>query len=366
MTTERSAVFDDIQVDHVEFFVADSDSAAKHYTRGYGFSTYGAARSSIGSAETRSVAVGRNNIRLVLSQVISGEHRAAGYVRRHGDGVADIAMTVPDATAAYDVAVARGARPIATPVERDGVTVASVGGFGDVVHTLVQRADGLDVRALPGLTPTGHARLSRHETEALFEDIDHFAVCLQTGELDTTVAFYETVFGFDMVFAERIVVGRQAMNSKVVQSQSGSVVLTLIEPDPVAEPGQIDEFLANHGGSGVQHVAFRTSDIVDAVSRIRAAGVEFLRTPDSYYTLLPQRLELTQHTVDELRDLMVLVDEDHDGQLYQIFAKSVHPRNTFFTEIIERFGARSFGSGNIKALYEAVELQRGEARHRAA
>jgi 4-hydroxymandelate synthase len=172
------------------------------------------------------------------------------------------------------------------------------------------------------------------------------------------VKFYERVLGFRRTFSERIVVGAQAMDSEVVQSRSGRVTLTLIAPDVSREPGQIDEFLKNHGGAGVQHIAFAATDIVQAISTLRANHVEFLRTPDSYYLMLPKRLDLAAHSVDELRSLNVLADADHDGQLFQIFAKSVHPRRTFFFEVIERLGASTFGSGNIKALYQAVELER--------
>jgi 4-hydroxymandelate synthase len=172
------------------------------------------------------------------------------------------------------------------------------------------------------------------------------------------VEFYERVLDFTMTFGERIVVGSQAIEAKAVQSGSGAVTLTLIEPDVSQDPGQIDEFLKNHGGAGVQHIAFTTDDIVRTVGSIASRGVEFLTAPDTYYTLLEERLEVVGHTTEDLRSLDLLVDEDHEGMLFQIFARSVHPRNTLFLEVIERLGANTFGGGNIKALYEAVELQR--------
>jgi 4-hydroxymandelate synthase len=161
-----------------------------------------------------------------------------------------------------------------------------------------------------------------------------------------------------MIFSEDIVVGAQSMISRVVQSSSGAVTFTLIEPDLSREPGQIDEFLKKHDGSGVQHIAYTSDDIVRSVGSMRSGGVEFLTTPGTYYTLLAERLTARRHTVEDLRDHDILMDEDHDGQLFQIFTRSVHPRRTLFMEVIERAGARTFGSGNIKALYEAVELQR--------
>jgi 4-hydroxymandelate synthase len=188
--------------------------------------------------------------------------------------------------------------------------------------------------------------------------IDHFAACLPAGTLDPTVAFYESALGFSVIFEERIVVGAQAMLSRVVQSASSQVILTLIEPDLSAQPGQIDEFVKNHDGAGIQHIAFKTGAIGPAVSALREREVEFLTAPSAYYRLLTERLQLAAYSVDELQQLNILVDEDHDGQLFQIFAKSTHPRRTFFFELIERLGARTFGSGNIRALYEAVEAER--------
>jgi 4-hydroxymandelate synthase len=146
-----------------------------------------------------------------------------------------------------------------------------------------------------------------------------------------------------------------------VQSTSGKVTLTLIEPDATRESGQIDEFLKNHGGAGVQHVAFVTDQIVASVGAMAERGVGFLPTPGSYYDLLADRITLDRHSIAGLRELDILVDEDHQGQLFQIFARSTHPRKTFFLEVIERAGARTFGSGNIKALYEAVEVERLKA-----
>jgi 4-hydroxymandelate synthase len=175
------------------------------------------------------------------------------------------------------------------------------------------------------------------------------------------VGFYQEVLDFDRTLHERIVIGSQAMSIEVVESGSRAVTLTLIEPDVSRPAGHLEEFLKSHGGTGVQHLAFATGDIVKAVHWARARGVEFLDAPETYYTLLLQRLQPSRHPVEELRRLSVLVDQDHDGQLYQIFTRSVHPRETFFMEIIERVGAQSFGSGNIKSLYQAVELQRGRS-----
>ncbi len=238
------------------------------------------------------------------------------------------------------------------------VATATLSGFGDVVHTLIEREDpdGLP----PGFQPVPSDSGTRTPASADpgLEEIDHFAVCVNAGELDEVVTFYQEALGFDEIFEERITVGSQAMLSKVVQSRGGAITFTIIQPDPEADPGQIDDFLKNHGGAGVQHIAFSSSDAVGSVRALDRDGVEFLKTPGTYYQLLSQRVTLRRHSLEALRQWNLLVDEDHGGQLFQIFTRSTHTRRTLFFEVIERLGAETFGSSNIKALYEAVELER--------
>jgi 4-hydroxymandelate synthase len=344
----------DLTFDHVRFFVGDLDAKVADLVEGYGFDIYATAGVP-GRTEDFSVALGRNAIRLVLTMAQRDDHPAALYVLQHGDGVGDLAFGSTDVTADFIAATRNGGDPVAPPTEQNGVITASIAGPGDIRHTFVQRREGAGAHDLPGFVK---AEGEPAPCPAGLTTIDHFAICVDAGQLAPTVKFYERVLGFRRTFSERIVVGAQAMDSEVVQSRSGRVTLTLIAPDVSREPGQIDEFLKNHGGAGVQHIAFAATDIVQAISTLRANHVEFLRTPDSYYLMLPKRLDLAAHSVDELRSLNVLADADHDGQLFQIFAKSVHPRRTFFFEVIERLGASTFGSGNIKALYQAVELER--------
>jgi 4-hydroxymandelate synthase len=351
MSTTTRQPFDDVVVDHLRLYVQDA-SATAAWLASYGFEVF--AKSDNGGT-AHSIGLGRGRIRLLITEPLTDDHPGAAYVMRHGDGVADVALGVPDAAAAFAESVRRGAHPVSEPTWRAGVTTATILGFGDVVHTFVERAAGADERLLPGLRP---ATGTRPVPDSRLTDVDHLAVCLEFGQLEPTVEHYRHTFDFATIFTEHVRVGAQAMRSNVVQSRSGAVTLTLLEPDPAHEPGQIDEFLKNHGGAGVQHVAFHTDDIAGAVSRLRASGVEFLGTPDAYYQLLEQRLAPARHTIVELRELRVLVDEDQYGQLFQIFARSVHPRRTLFTELVERAGARTFGSGNIKALYQAFEAQR--------
>lgn len=349
MAADSSVFEGDLNVDHVVFYVGDVDQAVTEFGDRYGLAVL--ARSPQ-DAPVRSVAVGRGDIRLVFTEAVADDDPAAAYLTAHGDGVADIALGVTDTHAAFQAAVARGAQPVAEPTVRDGIVTATILGFGDVTHTFVQRPAGQT--GLPGLVPVAE----QPPEDTGLRTLDHFAICVEAGQLNPTVEFYEKVLDFRMIFEEKVIVGAQSMDSKVVQSVSKAVTLTLLEPDITRKPGQIDDFLKNHGGSGVQHIAFTTADIVTTVRQLGQRGVDFLNTPGTYYELLRERIAQTRHSVDDLRDLAILVDEDHDGQLYQIFTRSVHPRHTFFLEVIERAGAQTFGSGNIKALYEAVEAER--------
>jgi 4-hydroxymandelate synthase len=356
MTSSGAAALENALLDHVEFYVSDIAATTAWLVDGYGLEVYAQPAPASG-APVWSVGVGRNQIRFVLTEPVVADHSATAYIDRHGDGVANIALRVPDAEAAFDEAVRRGARPVSPPTRYGDMVLATIMGFGDVAHTMVQRPPGQDERELPGLRLVPPAAPSGTDTG--LELVDHLAVCVEPGQIDDTVEFYRSVLDFDLIFAERIAIGSQAITTKVTQSRSGTVTLTLVEPDQAGASGHVDEFLKNHGCAGVQHIAFTTRHIADAVADIGERGIEFLSTPASYYDMLAERLRLSRYSVEQLHELNILVDEDHDGQLFQIFAKSTHPRNTFFFELIERAGARSFGSGNIKALYEAVELQRG-------
>jgi 4-hydroxymandelate synthase len=346
-------------IDHVEYYVDDLAKSAATLCEAFGFEVAGRQAAGAGPSGQQSLLLAQGQIRLLLTTATSASHPAAHYVKRHGDGVAVIAFKTDDVRRTFAETVAAGATPIASP-EFAGtgdavVGTAAVSGFGDVLHKLVQRADPAGEFA-PGAIEMTPARGSRggDDTE-LFEALDHVAVCLQPGELDSTVQYYRDVFGLAQIYDERIEVGNQAMLSKVVQDEAASVTFTLIEPDLSREPGQIDEFLTAHDGAGVQHLAFRTADIALAVRTVSGRGVEFLVAPAGYYQTLRARLGMLAIPIPVLRELNVLADRDRWGQMFQIFARSTHPRHTFFLELIERKGALTFGSRNIKALYEALE-----------
>jgi 4-hydroxymandelate synthase len=350
-------------IDHLEFYVGDARQAAYFLCTAFGFRVSGQGGPPTGLPGQRSLLLRHGDIRIVLTSGLVADHPATAYVGRHGDGVAIIALETDDVEATYAEVVRRGGTSIAPPrvYERGGsrVVMATVSGFGDVTHHLVER-HGSRAEFLPGAIVM-NADANAERDDELLEVIDHAAICVPAGEIAATSKYYQEVFGFAEIFEEYIEVGGQGMDSKVVQSPSREVTFTLIEPDPKRRPGQIDDFLSWHAGAGVQHIAFRTSDIVTAVQTFADRGVGFLSTPSSYYDALEQRLGAIDLPIGDLRKLGVLVDTDHWGEMYQIFTQSMHVRRTLFLELIERHGALTFGTSNIKALYEAKERELGRS-----
>jgi 4-hydroxymandelate synthase len=353
-----------LDIDHIELYVGDAIAAAQPLRTAYGFRVYGHGGPDTGLPGQRSILLGQGDIRILLTSGLHKDHPASQFVAKHGDGVAVTAFRTEGAAAAYAGAIAAGGRGIRQPStwenEEASVVTAEVAGFGDVVYRLVER-HGSDAQFLPGAIEM-EPGASAGADDDLLRIIDHAAVCVPAGELDPTVAFHERVFGFAVTFEEYIELGDQGMMSKVVQSPSGGVTFTIIQPDISRQAGQIDDFLAWHDGAGVQHIAFLTHDIVHAVATITGRGVEFAATPSSYYDMLAGRLGTTDIAVEALRPLGILADRDHWGQMYQIFAKSTHIRRTYFLELIDRHGARTFGTNNIPALYAAKERELAEVR----
>jgi 4-hydroxymandelate synthase len=352
-----------LNIDHIEFYVGDAIAMTQSLCSVYGFRVYGRGGPETGLPGQRSVLLGQGAIRILLTSGLHEDHPASQFVARHGDGVAVIGFST-DAAAAYADAIAAGAASIAKPRSWENgtarVVTAEIEGFGEVVYRLVER-DGPDAEFLPGaivMEPGAAAGAA----DDLLTLIDHVAVCVPAGDLDPVIAFHEQVLGFSVIFQEYVEVGAQGMISKVVQSPSGGATFTIIEPDVNRQSGQIDDFLAWHDGAGVQHLAFLTQDIVHAVRAFGERGAGFAVTPSSYYDMLGARFGTTEIPVEALRPFGILVDRDHWGQMYQIFAKSTHIRRTYFHELIERRGARTFGMSNIPALYAAKDRELAEIR----
>jgi 4-hydroxymandelate synthase len=356
-----------LDIDHIELYVGDAVAAARSLCAAYGFRVYGRGGPDTGLPGQRTILLGQGDIRILLTSGLKEDHPASQFVARHGDGVAVAAFRTGNAATAYTGVVAGGGPGIHQPRtwenERARVVTAEVAGFGDVVYRLVER-QGSDAEFQPGVIEM-EPGADAGSGEDLLRTVDHLAVCVPAGELDPTIAFHERVFGFKVTFEEYIEIGEQGVMSKVVQSPSGGVTFTILQPDLTRQAGQIDDFLAWHDGAGVQHAAFLTKDIVRAVRAITGRGVEFAVTPSSYYDMLTTRLGTPDIPVEALRPLGILVDRDHWGQMYQIFAKSTHIRRTYFLELIDRHGARTFGTNNIPALYAAKERELAEIRNTA-
>ncbi|MGC9501626.1 4-hydroxyphenylpyruvate dioxygenase [Streptomyces sp. WG7] len=356
-----------LRVGHVELYVTDAEAAAAAFTDGYGFQVCATAERGGPEGASRSLALRQGDIVLVVTQALDDRHPAAAYVARHGDGIADIALTARDAREAFADAVSRSATPLAEPAEREGwVTAVIAAGFDDVRHTLVQRPAGDTDAAvpLPGFEPVAGSAASGEPAPVGLTVLDHVAVSVPMGRLAETTGYYERVFGYESVYEELMVQGTEAMDSKAVRSPAGDLTFTVLAPSPEHDAGHIGDFLERHGSGGVHHLAFATTDIIGTVDRMLERGIVFLGTPDTYYDRLEQRLQLNRHSIAELRKGRILADEDHGGQLFQIFTRTVHPKRTVFYEIIERAGADSFGGGNVRALYDAVQAEKAE--HEAA
>jgi 4-hydroxymandelate synthase len=333
-------------VDHIELFVGDAEQTADYLRQAFGLRLLARGGPETGLAGQRSLLLGHRDIRMLVTSGLAADHPAARHVEEHGDGVACVGLRTDDATGGFQQAVQAGALPVAAP-QGTSVVTATVSGPGVFNHRLVQRADTDE------FLPDGLQRLPATPGEDLLEAIDHIALCVPAGDLEPTVRFYQRVFGLVEIFQERIEVGNQAMDSKVVQSASRAVTFTIVAPDPRTQTGQLTDFLRANAGAGVQHLALSTHDIADAVGSLGERGVRFLTTPDSYYDELERRLGAVGLPLAALRQHSILVDRDHWGEMFQIFTESPFDRRTLFFELIERHGALTFGTNNIRALYEA-------------
>jgi len=344
-------------IDHIEFYVGNGYASSYFFTRALGFHPLATAGLETGRRDRQSFAVEQGEIRLVFTNALSPDGPVAEHARLHGDAIHDVALAVDDAARAFERSVELGAIPIAEPRltsdEFGRVRTAVVKTFGDTVHTLVERS-GYDGPFLPGFRPWRSPRAGRG---ANLRAIDHVAVCVEAGTLARWIDFYERAFAFRELHHEDVATGRSAMNSKVVESEDGSIKFPLMEPAPGHGKSQIDEYLDYHHGAGAQHLALLSTDIAATVRTLREGGIEFLENPGEYYDALPARIGDIDEDLDELRRLNVLVDRDRSGYLLQVFTKPVTGRPTGFLEIIQRKGARGFGGGNVRALFEAVERE---------
>jgi 4-hydroxymandelate synthase len=332
-----------LDIEYIEIYTLAKPAAISYFTDLMGF-----VQVAESAAEGKESALLRQGS---VQLLVTDGPATRAFLDRHGDGVADIALACDDVAGTGAAAAAAGVR-VAAATSGNPV----VAGFGDVVHTLypLPAADGMRLPAdRPWtLTPGPSPRPGRIGL------LDHVAICLEAGDLDQCADFYADVFGLERYFVEYVEVGDQAMGSIVVRGTSGGVTFTILEPDALRSAGQLDAFLDRNAGPGVQHVAFAVGNIISAVGELRDRGVKFLETPGTYYDALAERLPGLRAEIAGLRAAHVLADRDESGYLLQLFTRSPHERNTLFYELIQRRGAKGFGSANIRALYEAVERDR--------
>ncbi|MFM9642719.1 VOC family protein [Streptomyces turgidiscabies] len=339
-------------IDHLEFYVTDLGRSMEVFRDGYGFRAVAATTELADSLTgSRSVLLRHGAARVVVTAATRSDSEVAAFVAEHGDCVRNIALRVDDVAAACDRATAGGAALVAAPLTGGGMTSATVAGVETLRHTFLSGT--VEGSLLPGFG----ALQDEPSAADSIEEIDHVALCLPGGTLASTEDFYGRTLGLRRTFVETIEVGDQIMESLVLQGGTGdSVTFTLVAPD--CETGQLVDFLRACGGGGVQHVAFRSDYIVGAVRSTGARGVKFLSTPATYYDELPARLGYSVQDAGVLAGLGILGDRDHWGDLLQIFTRSPFPNRAVFFELIERRNARTFGSANIRALYQAAERLR--------
>jgi 4-hydroxyphenylpyruvate dioxygenase len=347
--------------DHVELWVGNAKQAAYFYEHAFGFTRTAYAGPETGVRDRASYVVEQGDIRLVLTTGLRADNEVTQFASRHGDGARDIALQVPSADDAYRNAVQRGARGITEPQwvedEFGRVELSSIGTYGEVIHTFVNRKDYAGPY-LPGYKSTvenGHV-----DQGVGLKAFDHVVGNVELGRMNTWVEFYERVFGMTNIVHfgdDQIQTEYSALMSKVMADGSGKIKFPINEPAEGKRKSQIEEYLEFNHAPGVQHIAMQSEDIVGTVSKLKERGVLFLDTPEAYYEEVEGRVgEITEDYAD-LKRLKILADRDEDGYLLQIFTKTAQDRPTVFFEVIERHGATTFGEGNFKALFESIERE---------
>lgn len=349
--------------DYVEFYVGNAKQAAYYYRAAFGMTLVAYRGPETGTRDRASYVVQQGKIRLVFTTSLSPEGEIAEHVKLHGDGVHEVALWVDDAASAYRETTKRGAKGILEPKtlkdEQGEVRISAIAAYGDTLHSFIERKNYRGA-FLPGFRAVeGDDRVAR---PVGLKHIDHMVGNVGWGQMETWVNFYRDVMGFQLYqhFDDKdISTEYSALMSKVMSNGNGRVKFPINEPATGKRKSQIEEYLEFYRGPGVQHIAMATDDIIHTVSKLRAQGVEFLKVPTTYYDNLEKRCGKIDEPVDQLAELGILVDRDDEGYMLQIFTKPVEDRPTLFYEVIQRKGSRSFGKGNFKALFEAIEREQG-------
>lgn len=346
--------------DYIELYVSNAKQAAHYYKSAFGFQSLAYAGLETGSRDKESYVVVQDKIRLVLTSPLKSGTDIGRHIDQHGDGVKVTALWVDDATYAYNEAIKRGAKSYLPPTieeDEDGKVIRSgIYTYGEVVHLFVERKN------YNGIFLPGFKKWETHYNPSSvgLKYVDHMVGNVELGRMDYWVNFYEKVMGFTQILSfddKDISTEYTALMSKVMSNGNGRIKFPINEPAPGLKKSQVDEYLEFYEGEGVQHIAVATDNIVETVTALKDRGVEFLQVPTTYYDVLLDRVGSIDENVEALRELGILVDRDEEGYLLQIFTKTVQARPTMFFEIIQRKGATSFGKGNFKALFEALERE---------
>jgi 4-hydroxyphenylpyruvate dioxygenase len=346
------------QVHHIELYVGNAKQADYFYRNAFGFDRIAYTGLETGNREQCSYALQQGKFKLLLTTPYNSLDKAGPHILKHGDGVRDVALEVDDADYAFEEAVARGAESAVAPYMIKGpqgeARRAAVKVYGDTIHSFFSKhnyegpfmPDFVESKA-----PGRNAGLLR---------LDHFVANVEMGKMQYWADWYKRVFGLErfMTFDDKdISTEYTALNSVVMANESRSIKFPINEPAPGKRKSQIEEYNEFYQSSGVQHIALLTTDIISTIRQLRSNGVEFLEVPDTYYEMLRDRVGAIDEDLNVLRELRILVDQDDQGYLLQLFTKPVEDRPTLFFEIIERKGAQGFGKGNFKALFEAIERE---------
>lgn len=346
--------------DHIELYVSNAFQAAYFYQTAFGFQPFAYKGLSTGEKEFESYVVRQDKVTMVLTSPLVGGTEIGKHIDTHGDGVKAIALWVDDAEQAFNATIKRGAvanfEPKQIEDEHGSVKLSSIKLYGDTIHVFVERSKYNGI-FLPGYEAWDNG-LETHSVG--FKYIDHMVANVDWGEMNTWVNFYKEVMGFNQLISfddKDISTDYTALMSKVMSNGNGRIKFPINEPAEGKKRSQIEEYLMFYGGAGVQHIAIATDDIMHTVSTLKSRGIDFLTVPQTYYDVLSERVGDIDESIQQLAELGILVDRDEEGYLLQIFSKPLQSRPTLFFEIIQRKGAQSFGKGNFKALFEAIERE---------
>ncbi len=350
------------RIDHLEFYVGNAKQSAFFYQYVMGFKLTGYSGLETGDKEKASYLLEQGKIRFVLSSPLTHDNFIAEHHKLHADGVRDIALEVDDATKSYIETTSRGAKGVLEPTEykdKDGVIIkSSIQTYGDTIHSFIERKNYKGL-FMPGFVAAGNKSVKGIKDTGL-RAVDHIVGNVELGKMNEWVKFYAHTMGFHQLISfddKDISTDYTALMSKVMENGTGKIKFPINEPAPGKKKSQIEEYLDFYKTGGAQHIAMSTPNILETVKDLKERGLEFLTIPTTYYKELEERVGKIDEDISDLEKLGILVDRDEDGYLLQIFSKPIEDRPTVFFEIIQRKGARSFGKGNFKALFEAIERE---------